>query len=56
MLSRLFNEHFSMADFEPDPYIERLRALRESDPLAFALLHPEVKSIVEEYETEMTSA
>jgi hypothetical protein len=45
-----------MADFEPDPYIERLIKLRETDPLAFAILHPEVKKLIEEYEQEKTVA
>jgi len=45
-----------MADFELDPYIERLIALRETDPLAFALLHAEVKKLIEEYEKEKEAA
>lgn len=45
-----------MADFESDPYIERLIKLRETDPLAFAILHPEVKKLIEEYEQEKAAA
>lgn len=45
-----------MADFELDPYLERLIALRETDPLAFAHLHSEVKKLIEEYEKEKAAA
>ena len=45
-----------MADFELDPYIERLLILRDSDPAAFARLHSEVKRLIEEYEKEKAAA
>lgn len=42
--------------FEPDPYMERLLALRESDPHRFNALPEPVKQMLESYEQEKQAA
>ncbi len=43
-------------EFEPDPYMEKLLALRESDAARFYSLPEEVKKMLEKYEREKQAA
>ncbi|MCA1849489.1 MAG: hypothetical protein LC672_00190, partial [Acidobacteria bacterium] len=46
----------SPSEFEMDPYMERLLALRESDPTLFNMLPRDAKKVLEHYEREKALA
>lgn len=43
-------------EFEPDDYMEKLLALRESDPFRFSALPKDVQKVIEEYAQEKEAA